>query len=324
MQNDILDCLNINIISVDKTLTITSLNNCSYMFFGYDVVGLNIGDVFVGDNDLIKSINNVLKTKGTVALAEHKTCVYKVGDVVLDLHLANFHDVVLISITETKAESSNNELFAMIAHEIKNPLAGIRGAGQIISKNQPNEMAELIINETDRITKLINQLEDITSLDKVEFAPVSIHSVLDNVALISSNINEDIEIERLYDPSLPNIFGESDKLIQLFLNLVKNSIEAPNTTKVIIKTYYMSGVNIVIDNNNHKAVCVEISNDGEAIPTEVQSKMFIPHKSDKKGGTGLGLAIVSMLVKAHMGRITFETSNDGTKFFVILPMDLGV
>ncbi len=325
MSYDMLEAIDKVVIVVDKKLNIIYANNKSYMFFNFDVDSINLDKLFENNLDLIKSCNGVMKNNNPVLLSEYNFVNLNNVITEINIYIAKYQGKLIISMNENlinkRGTIANKNLFAMIAHEIKNPLSAISGASQLLAKNDKNQLTDLIINETNRIAKLVNELEDITQLNHVNFSAVNIYKVLDKVKLLSNLDENKIIIEKQYDPSLPSIWGEEDKLIQIFLNLVKNAREVESVSKIIIKTRYLSGGKININDKTHRALCVDIIDNGSGIEQEYHSKIFTPHQSNKKNGKGLGLAIVSMLVLAHYGKITFSTSNKGTIFSVILPLE---
>jgi len=325
MSYDILEAIDKIALVVDKELNIVYANNKSHMFFNFEVDSINLNKLFENNLNLIKSCNVVMQNNNPILLSEYNFVNLNNIITQIDIYIAKYQDKLIISMNENllnkRGTVANKNLFAMIAHEIKNPLSAISGASQLLEKNNKNKLTDLIINETNRIAKLVNELEDITQLNNVNFSAVNIHEVLDKVELLSNLDENNITIEKQYDPSLPSVWGEEDKLIQIFLNLVKNAREVDSVSKIIIKTYYLSGVKININDKAYKALCVDIIDNGSGIAQEYHSKIFMPHQSSKKDGKGLGLAIVSMLVLAHYGKITFSTSNKGTVFSVILPLE---
>ncbi|MGB1361296.1 MAG: two-component system sensor histidine kinase NtrB [Alphaproteobacteria bacterium] len=323
MDYSLFDLIDMTVIVLDEKQNVISANHKSYMFFGEDTKGLNIQELTT-DETFLKAINDVKNTGNPVSLSAFKLNINKIGSVEINSYISTINGKVIISIINLKELSNgnniSNDLLSMLAHEIKNPLAGIRGASQLIASDNDNEMASLIINETDRITKLVNELENMSQLNNINFNAVNIHSVLDGICTLV-NAEGKINIAKDYDPSLPNVWADNDKLVQIFLNIIKNAYEAPNVKNITIRTKYVSGLNIIIDNQKHNAMGVEIINDGDEIDNEMQKKIFNPHQSTKKGGKGLGLAIVSMLVDAHFGKITIDTNENETKFSTILPLE---
>jgi len=228
------------------------------------------------------------------------------------------------------AARSATGLAAMLAHEIKNPLSGIRGAAQLLEQTIPDEeqpLARLIRDETDRIVKLVNRVEVFGDERPVERAPTNIHIILDRVKLlIKSGDAKTIPISENYDPSLPSVFGNEDQLIQVFINLFKNATEAlektPNS-KITISTAFRPGIKIGVAGTSEKISLpleIVIEDNGPGVAEEILPFIFDPFVTSKPGGSGLGLALVAKIISDHGGIIEIESRPARTRFRVLLPM----
>ncbi|KAA2215200.1 two-component system sensor histidine kinase NtrB [Teichococcus oryzae] len=217
---------------------------------------------------------------------------------------------------------------AMLAHEVKNPLSGIRGAAQLLeqSANEADrELCVLIQDEADRIRSLVERME-MFSEQPVERTSVNIHEVLDHVRRIAMRgFASGLRVVQDYDPSLPPVFGNRDFLIQILLNLVKNAAEAvdPQNGEIHLSTAYHHGVRIAVPGSPervHLPLRVSVRDNGPGIPEEVEATIWEPFISTKRGGQGLGLALVAKLV-ADMGALIECDSRPGrTVFRLSLPM----
>jgi len=216
----------------------------------------------------------------------------------------------------------------MLAHEIKNPLAGITGAAQLLSMNLASEdveLADLIVEETRRIVKLLEQVEQFGNLRPPEQKPVNIHDVLDRArrsALLGFAAR--MTILEDYDPSLPATLGDADQLLQVVLNLLKNAAEAagdrPGTIR--LRTFYDATLRLrrVDGSGTRLPLQIEITDDGPGIPPEMVGDIFDPFVSGRENGTGLGLALVSKIIADHQGWISVDSVPGRTTFRMSLPV----
>ena len=215
----------------------------------------------------------------------------------------------------------------MLAHEIKTPLAGITGAAQLLSMNlsgEDIEMTDLIVGESRRIVKLLEQVEQFGNLRPPQCRAVNLHDVLDRArrsALVG--FASHVSIRENYDPSLPPTWGDPDQLLQVFLNLLKNAAQVADTDGIItIRTFYELSLRVSTADGLGKSVPlqVEIIDDGPGIAPEIAANLFEPFVSGRENGTGLGLALVSKIVGDHDGWITVDSVPGRTAFRISLPM----
>ncbi|MGB7206512.1 MAG: ATP-binding protein [Anderseniella sp.] len=220
---------------------------------------------------------------------------------------------------------------SMLAHEIKNPLSGIRGAAQLLETNansEDRELTELICSETDRIRELVDQMEVFSDERAPTTETLNVHTVLDHVRKIASTgFASQVEFSLQYDPSLPFVNGNRDQLVQVFLNLVKNAAEAIDKNdisgQIKLTTSYRPGIRMQIPGSQRSVSLpleIAVHDNGPGIASEIADNLFDPFVTSKDSGRGLGLALVAKLVRDHGGIVDASSSDNGTVFRVLLPV----
>lgn len=228
------------------------------------------------------------------------------------------------------AARSVTGLASMLAHEIKNPLSGIRGAAQLLEQSvTPDELplARLIRDEVDRIVDLIDRVEVFGDDRPVEREPINIHVILDRVKLLAKNgVAKGITFYEDYDPSLPPVAGNRDQLIQVFLNLVKNAAEALERTpkpEIKFSTAFRPGIRISVQGVAERISLpleIVIEDNGPGVSPDLLPILFDPFVTTKANGSGLGLALVAKIVGDHGGVVDMDSRPGRTKFRILLPV----
>ena len=215
-------------------------------------------------------------------------------------------------------------LASMLAHEIKNPLSGIRGAAQLLGRSggpAQVRMTELICKEVDRIKNLVDELETFSQTERHDLGPVNIHEVLDHVVEISvAGFARNCHVRPVFDPSLPPVFGHFDRLVQVFLNLIKNAVEAAGSDAALtITTAYRQGIWLMDQDGKRRRLPVEVTikDNGPGVAEAIKPHLFDPFISGRGGGTGLGLALVARFVSEMGGAVSCENPPDGGAVFKV-------
>jgi len=220
-------------------------------------------------------------------------------------------------------QAANRELIRNLAHEIKNPLGGIRGAAQLLERELPDpelaEFTQVIVKEADRLQSLMNRLLTPHRQPKIEM--LNVHEVTERVrTLLLAEFTEGLTVQRDYDTSLPEIRGDKEQLIQAILNVARNAAQATGGRgEIRLITRISRQVTIARARYRH-ALAVTVQDNGPGVPNELADRIFYPLVSGRDGGTGLGLPLAQSFVSQHHGLIEFDSAPGRTRFTILLPV----
>ncbi len=344
----ILDSLSEAVVVVDAAGRIHYANLSAEQFFGVGrarLVGHPLNEFVPDDTPLFLLLEQVLATGGAVAENGVTLSSPRIGNRFCALRLSPIVEsdgLVAVSLVEQSiarsidrqmsnrsAARSVSALAAMLAHEVKNPLSGIRGAAQLLEQSVPDserELTTLICEETDRIVALVDRMEAFEDGRPIDRGALNIHQVLNHVRRLSQNgFGKNVRFVESYDPSLPDMFGDRDQLIQVFLNLVKNACEVPGDgdREIELSTAFRHGLRLAVPGQQAKVnlpLVVSVRDNGRGVSDEIRGHLFDAFVTNKPTGTGLGLALVAKIVNDHGGAIEYDSEPGRTTFRVMLPL----
>jgi two-component system, NtrC family, nitrogen regulation sensor histidine kinase GlnL len=321
------------------------LNAAAEHFLGTSAattLGRPVGDLLLADSPLLALIAQVRSTGAS--LTEHgvtldfprtgpRSVSVTVGpgphgdEVIVALQERSIAGRIDHQLTHRHAARSVTAMAAMLAHEIKNPLSGIRGAAQLLEQNAAGgdiELTRLICEEADRIVALVNRMEMFADPRPIERQAVNIHEVLEHARKVAAaGFARRLHIVERYDPSLPPVQGNRDLLVQVFLNLLKNAAEAAPAQggEIVLTTSYRQGVRLALAGSERISlpILAAVQDNGPGIPEDLRAHLFDAFVTTKPNGKGLGLALVAKIVGDHGGIIEFDGEPRRTMFRVLLP-----
>lgn len=343
----LLESLNTAVLVLNDDLTIRYLNSAAEVLLGVSgnqVTGAPIVSCFYESETALKTMQ---ESVGSQHVYTHRQVTWELpsgrsltvdysvtplgGNAGLLLEVQHLDRLLRISREEatTAAHETTRQLVRGMAHEIKNPLGGIRGAAQLLARELPDssldEYTNIIIQEADRLRNLVDKL--LGPHHPAELEAINIHEVTERVAaIIRAESGGLLKIERDYDPSIPPLPGDKEQLIQAILNVVRNAWEAledagmRDSGEICIRTRIQR--QFTIGRFHHQLVCrIDVLDNGPGIPSEIIEEIFYPMISGRANGTGLGLAISQQLISQHFGLIACESRPGQTEFSIYIPID---
>ena len=341
----ILENLSYAVMMFDADLKLDYINPAGEMLFAVSakrLIGQKSETLFHADSQLLEAISKGVDSGHS--FTEHEVIITLPGqrEVTVDYTITPLAQQLgqsgllveiqqmdrQIRITREEHQLSQQQTFRTLvrglAHEIKNPLGGLRGAAQLLERELPSddlkEFTNIIIGEADRLQNLVDRILGPNTLPKKE--SLNIHQVLEHIRqLVSVGISNDIHIITDYDPSIPDLIADRDQLIQAILNIVSNAVQAIGSKGEI--TLSTRSVRLfTIGHVQHKLVCrVDIVDNGPGIPDDMLENIFLPMVTGHAEGTGLGLSIAQSLINQHGGLIQCESQPGRTKFSLFLPFE---
>ena len=347
----VIDSVGDGVIVVDQEGVVTLCNPAAEEITGFSrrqALGALFEKLFAQETTLLEMVAKTIRTGITISDNDNVMIrttgkVIPVGVTCYPLTLPNGENIGAIltlkdityireleaTIRQADRLSTLGTLAAGLAHEVKNPLGGIKGAAQLLEreleeKSDRREYTGVILRETDRIDRIIRELLDLASPRGLKLAPVNLHRILGDILQLQkpSVMERDISIIANFDPSIPPLMADEEMLRRLFLNLILNSMEAVGESgKLTVTSRVLSEYRMAQNERHSRMVAVEVSDTGPGIPPEDLENIWTPFFSTRNGGTGLGLTICHKIVSEHRGLIKAESVvSHGTKFTVLLPL----
>ncbi len=341
----ILDYLSSSVICLSDALIIMQVNATAQVFFDTSasvLVGRPIASLFESgaENSLLRSLeqcqrehHQITEHEATLRLANGKTLttdytIHPIDEIgqsklLLEIQPIDRHLEIARDGQRAIQQMASQQLARGMAHEIKNPLGGIRGAAQLleseIGNSELREYTEVIIREVDRLQNLLNDM--LGPNRRIQKAPLNILEVLEHVRSLILAEFPDIRIRRDYDPSIPEFLADKDQLIQAFLNIARNAAQAMNGEGLIVFRTRIARQHTIGNRRYRHVIEVTIIDHGPGIDPSVQENIFLPMVTNKADGSGLGLPIAQQIIFGHNGIIQCHSSAGSTEFTTLLPLE---
>jgi len=339
----VLESLTSTVLTFDADLRLTSINPAGEMLFetsAKKITGYKLSELLPRSGRIAEVLQETLSSRHPFTARSIRLLLPGRRRITVDCTVTPFDEndeALLVELTQVdrllrltrdedllERQAANRIVIRGLAHEIKNPLGGLRGAAQLLERELDDpglrEYTRIIIHEADRLRTLVDRMTG--PIQPLKKEVVNIHEVLEHVArLMLVEVPVGLTIERLYDPSLPEIKGDRDQLVQAVLNVVRNAVEATQGSgRVQLRT--RAERNFTIRQKRHRLVlCVDIEDDGPGIPADLREHIFYPMVTGKPSGTGLGLSIAQDIITKHGGLIGCESRPKQTVFTLHLPLE---
>ncbi len=345
--NLLLGALSYAIVVLGEDNAILFANPAAEQFFDQGashLMGQTLGQVIPVDSPVLSLVAQARKGGASVTEYDVSVTLPRNGTRLATVQAASFGDddsFIALSfheqtlarkmdrqLTHRNAARSVTAMSSVLAHEVKNPLSGIRGAAQLLEQSvgeADRELTRLICDEADRVCALVDRMSVFGEPAALDREPVNIHAVLHRVRRIAeAGFASHVRFSEVYDPSLPPVLGHSDELLQVFLNLVKNAAEAVPAKggEIVLSTAYQHGLRMSQPGGRsvQLPLVVSVQDNGGGVPDDLAQHMFDPFVTTKANGTGLGLALVAKVIGDHGGVVEFDSQPRRTVFRVMLPV----
>ena len=287
---------------------------------GQDIAALH------ADARLQAAARRALERSETSRLDAVPLCAAPGRDCMLDVRVSASDGKILLETWPAASASTSrlSESLRGFAHEVRNPLAAISGAAQLLHQRsadtQQRELAQLIREEAERLAALTERL--LGKQGQLVARAINVHAMLEHVAQLLAAERGGVQVSRDYDPSLPALHGDPDRLLQVLLNLVRNAVEA-NAQRIVLRSRAEAGLRRA-DGRSVPAIRIEVEDDGEGVPARIEPSLFEPMVSGRSDGSGLGLALAREIAREHGGDLTHQRRSGATCFVLVLPRNPGV
>lgn len=342
----VLDALPVGVFGVDPHYRIAFANHMAETLLGRSLallLGKRLDEVLSKGSDLDNLVAKAHEHGGSVAVRKLKLVgpTLSVQEVDANAAFSQEAEMVIVSLTLLRATGEADhkgeaaamaEVARILGHEVKNPLAGMMGAAQLLARQARDDqqaLLTLIREEGERVGRILDRFVAFETFFRPRLAPTNIHRVLTEViALCRASYASEISLKALFDPSLPKVMADPDHLHEAFLNLIKNASEAIAESgkgdEITIETRYRPGVRLANKQGGKKSGGVfeiSICDNGPGVPADVQERIFSPFFTTREKGDGVGLAVVAEIMTAHGGHIELDSDRDGACFRMVLPIE---